>query len=75
MMPREAVLAKHPRAVARWVQGQAHAAESYERGAHWEVCSGSGEGDPLLGVGPSEQHAWADSAGSILAGLGLEGPG
>jgi hypothetical protein len=70
---REVVLAKHPSAVARCVQGHAHAAESYERQAHWEICSGSGESDPLLGVGSCEQHAWADSARSLQSGLGQEG--
>jgi hypothetical protein len=62
MTHREAVLARHPDAVARLVQTEAHAAEAYRREAHWEVRAGPGEDAPLLGAGLDEEAAWAGAA-------------
>jgi hypothetical protein len=64
MTHREAVLARHPDALARLVQSQAHATEAYEREAHWEVRAGPGEDAPLLGTAIAEESAWAEAVAS-----------
>jgi CheY-like chemotaxis protein len=61
MTTRQTVMEATPGAEARFVQPEAHAAEAYLRQAHWEVY-GPGLGAALLGLGFSEEAAWADAA-------------
>jgi hypothetical protein len=61
MTTRQTVTKATPGADARFVQPEAHAAETYLRQAHWEVY-GPGLGAALLGLGFSEEAAWADAA-------------
>ena len=58
----EAVTARHPAALARLVQREAHALEAYERDIHWEVRAGPGEDAPLLATALAEESAWAVAA-------------
>ena len=67
MTPRMTVLARHPDAVARRVQPQAHAIEAYERRLHWAICAGPGEDALVLGVSLTEEAAWAAAAASVIA--------
>jgi hypothetical protein len=62
MTHREAVLARHPDALARLVQREAHSAEGYEREIHWEVRAGPGEDALLLATALAEDSAWAEAA-------------
>lgn len=65
---REVVLAGRPRALAVWVQGEAHSIEEYQRQAHWEVHAGPGE-EAVLGASQEEEGAWAEAAEVVRAGL------
>jgi hypothetical protein len=62
MTHREAVLARHPDALARLVQRVAHSVEAYEREIHWEVRARQGEDALLLATALAEEFAWAEAA-------------